>query len=257
MSSKGVLERKYREYSRTHGFQCPWDAPQALLLGTLFFQSCCYFGLLSYGWADAHIRQICTCLGSVLISTIWLLLIATSTLDPAPISVRRQIRTRPQPVFTRTPMHPKVIDPFNLYCYVCQGSVTEDSHHCRFCNKCVDRYDHHCQWLNFCIGRRNYWWFLALLTFAVISAVMKFVFTAALLIFSLKQPQLIYRVEGRPIFFGYSIHPTGWLIMCSVALMLDSIMGFGAAFTLFIQIRSYQRAHMPHSVMSKMPFQKP
>lgn len=36
--------------------------------------------------------------------------------------------------------------------------------HCKACNKCVDGFDHHCPFLNQCIGKKNYSWFMLILT---------------------------------------------------------------------------------------------
>ncbi|SBS85455.1 palmitoyltransferase, putative [Plasmodium malariae] len=49
-------------------------------------------------------------------------------------------------------------------CDIC-GFVEPQSKHCKVCNKCVSVFDHHCMWVNNCIGKKNYKYFVGLLTF--------------------------------------------------------------------------------------------
>ncbi|VWU50351.1 palmitoyltransferase, putative [Hepatocystis sp. ex Piliocolobus tephrosceles] len=52
----------------------------------------------------------------------------------------------------------------NLYeCDIC-GFVEAQSKHCKVCNKCVSVFDHHCMWVNNCIGKKNYKYYVGLLT---------------------------------------------------------------------------------------------
>ena len=51
-----------------------------------------------------------------------------------------------------------------IHCYLCDKDVHNSSKHCRFCDKCVMRFDHHCKWLNTCVGKKNYAYFLAIVT---------------------------------------------------------------------------------------------
>ena len=52
-----------------------------------------------------------------------------------------------------------------IHCYLCEKDVHQTSKHCRFCDKCIIGFDHHCKWLNTCIGKKNYPYFLGIVTF--------------------------------------------------------------------------------------------
>lgn len=52
-----------------------------------------------------------------------------------------------------------------IHCYLCEKDVDHSSKHCRFCDKCIIGFDHHCKWLNTCIGRKNYRYFLGIVSF--------------------------------------------------------------------------------------------
>jgi hypothetical protein len=52
-------------------------------------------------------------------------------------------------------------------CTKCCKDYPADVFHCWRCQRCVDEYSHHCTWLNNCIGRRNYRWYVSMLTCAM------------------------------------------------------------------------------------------
>jgi hypothetical protein len=56
-------------------------------------------------------------------------------------------------------------------CARCLRTKPDRCHHCSQCNKCVLKMDHHCPWVANCIGFRNYKYFLNMLFYASLSAI--------------------------------------------------------------------------------------
>jgi hypothetical protein len=70
----------------------------------------------------------------------------------------------------------------SVYCYICELSVHKSSKHCRYCDKCVLRLDHHCKWLNTCVGKKNYRYFLAVMTGAGLQTSISLIISIAYLV---------------------------------------------------------------------------
>jgi palmitoyltransferase ZDHHC9/14/18 len=54
------------------------------------------------------------------------------------------------------------------FCKTCNIWRPPRAHHCRVCNNCVESQDHHCVWLNNCVGKRNYRYFFAFISTALL-----------------------------------------------------------------------------------------
>ncbi len=93
-----------------------------------------------------------------------------------------------------------------IYCYLCEVNVDSSSKHCRFCNKCVETFDHHCKWLNTCVGRKNYRYFLGIVSSVFIMTGESFALSLAFMIESFAFPD---RFLGRVLSFNDFKHYLG------------------------------------------------
>lgn len=93
-----------------------------------------------------------------------------------------------------------------IYCYLCEVNVDSSSKHCRFCNKCVKVFDHHCKWLNTCVGRKNYRYFLGIVSSVFIMTGESFALSLAFMIESFAFPD---RFLGRVLSFNNFEHFLG------------------------------------------------
>ena len=57
---------------------------------------------------------------------------------------------------------------YEYFCKICDTHVLNKSKHCGTCNRCVNDFDHHCKWLNNCVGKKNYNYFIYLVSFSMI-----------------------------------------------------------------------------------------
>lgn len=76
----------------------------------------------------------------------------------------------------------------NIHCYLCEKDVHISSKHCRFCDKCVIGFDHHCKWLNTCVGKKNYRYFLGIVSFVALLTGESLAISIALMVESFAYP---------------------------------------------------------------------
>ncbi|CRH00078.1 palmitoyltransferase, putative [Plasmodium relictum] len=115
----------------------------------------------------------------------------------------------------------------NLYhCDIC-GFVEAKSKHCKVCNKCVSVFDHHCMWVNNCIGKKNYKYFVGLLTVLTIFNCFVFVFCIIYFINSLKYDFIKDRWKNS---YGSYNDILFYILLCSLFILN------GTVFILVIQL---------------------
>lgn len=58
------------------------------------------------------------------------------------------------------------------YCLICHIFKPERCHHCSQCGRCVLNMDHHCPWINNCVGFFNRKFFLLMLFYVILTAIL-------------------------------------------------------------------------------------
>ncbi|SPJ10959.1 palmitoyltransferase, putative [Plasmodium sp. DRC-Itaito] len=115
----------------------------------------------------------------------------------------------------------------DLYqCDIC-GFVQPESKHCKVCNKCVSVFDHHCMWVNNCIGKKNYKYFVGLLSTLTLFNCFVVVFCIVYFIISLKHDL----IKNRWKYFYGSYNDISFYILLSSLFILN-----GIVFVLVIQL---------------------
>lgn len=166
------------QFVRVNGWTKPIHYLQFTAWFLLFIFALCYFGVVAIALQDDWKPAAYVCVG-VLYIIHAAFHIAATTINPADDGARVQMKQQHQmPRFDRT-KHAHVIE--NEYCHLCETYVSKKSKHCRACNKCVKDFDHHCLWLNNCVGSRNYRYFLATISSALVGALV--ILTVSLFVF--------------------------------------------------------------------------
>ncbi|SBT71313.1 palmitoyltransferase DHHC3, putative [Plasmodium malariae] len=111
-------------------------------------------------------------------------------------------------------------------CDIC-GFVEPQSKHCKVCNKCVSVFDHHCMWVNNCIGKKNYKYFVGLLTVLTIFNCFVFLFCIIFFVISLKHDLIKERWKH---FYGGYDDALFYILLCSLFVLN------GTVFVLVIQL---------------------
>eukprot|EP00668_Euglena_longa_P022944 GGOE01028590.1.p1 GENE.GGOE01028590.1~~GGOE01028590.1.p1 ORF type:complete len:510 (-),score=79.02 GGOE01028590.1:618-2147(-) len=214
-------------FSRTHGFQRPWDLLQMLswLLFTLF--------VVEYGvFTVPFLRQPAIyLLGLIylvcaLVSIVFNVLSAWSNASDPGIYCKlddAKLCSGDRPIGQTS-------------CYLCRAFVDKSSKHCRNCNKCVVGFDHHCKWLNNCIGIRNYRIFFIFMTSTLVTVIFQLGVLTYQFVDSFFSPEhydLRFReyYGGNVVVFQVIVAVTGALATVTAAL-LGRLFGFHIMLTL-------------------------
>ncbi|CAA9988234.1 palmitoyltransferase DHHC3, putative [Plasmodium knowlesi strain H] len=104
----------------------------------------------------------------------------------------------------------------NLYeCDIC-GFVEPQSKHCKVCNKCVSVFDHHCMWVNNCIGKKNYRYFVGLLSALTVFNCVVFLFCIVFFAVSIKHDLIKDRWK---YLYGSYNDILFYLLLCSLFVL--------------------------------------
>ncbi|CAG9476832.1 palmitoyltransferase, putative [Plasmodium vivax] len=115
----------------------------------------------------------------------------------------------------------------NLYeCDIC-GFVEPQSKHCKVCNKCVSVFDHHCMWVNNCIGKKNYKYFVGLLSVLTIFNCVVFLFCIVFFAVSIKHD--LIKDRWKHLYGAYN-DVLFYLLLCTLFVLN------GIVFVLVIQL---------------------
>lgn len=161
-----------RTTARVNGFSWPPHVAQILAWILIIYGILMNALLLAMSYQHIGLSILTACINCILALIVIVTCARATFADSADPNVMNSVYGRDRPVFVRTPSRPHVIDFTNLYCHVCEVTVSYDSKHCRLCNKCVMGFDHHCVWLNNCVGTNNYYYFLFFVSSTLIYSIM-------------------------------------------------------------------------------------
>nr|NP_001071935.1 zinc finger protein [Ciona intestinalis]BAE93341.1 zinc finger protein [Ciona intestinalis] len=157
-----------RPFVRKNGWSLPLNGLQILAWLLIL-----YFGVVFYAVEGLALEPYWWPIVFSIISVVYVTNIifhtTSTTINPADDnSTKWKATSRPVLKFNRK-LHKHVIE--NNFCHLCETNVGESSKHCSACNKCVSVFDHHCKWLNNCVGDKNYRFFLATITSALLGCI--------------------------------------------------------------------------------------
>eukprot|EP00200_Dunaliella_tertiolecta_P012206 CAMPEP_0202371822 /NCGR_PEP_ID=MMETSP1127-20130417/3156_1 /ASSEMBLY_ACC=CAM_ASM_000462 /TAXON_ID=3047 /ORGANISM="Dunaliella tertiolecta, Strain CCMP1320" /LENGTH=663 /DNA_ID=CAMNT_0048968193 /DNA_START=36 /DNA_END=2027 /DNA_ORIENTATION=+ len=192
---------------RQHGCQFPLDPYQISALA--FFAgivACCY-GLQMPVIQDYGTKVALLVIYTVLVALAVALNLTCSLIDPSDSGLQGNT------------------DSGDYYCSLCQASVGRTSKHCKACDRCVEGFDHHCKWLNNCVGKRNYKYFIVLVSGTMAACVCQFAWALWLVVRSFKEkekmkPELVNSYGGNVNYIGWQFFLVLYLVLLAAALVM-------------------------------------
>lgn len=97
-------------------------------------------------------------------------------------------------------------------CQRCLLMKPDRTHHCRQCNRCVLRMDHHCPWVANCVGFYNHKYFINMLFYSSVTA---------LLVCVTSYPVFISTLASESVDLGLAYFiVTSWILVTAFALVI-------------------------------------
>lgn len=103
-------------------------------------------------------------------------------------------------------------------CARCLRTKPDRTHHCSQCNKCVLKMDHHCPWVANCIGFYNYKYFLNMLFYASLTAMIVVITAYPVFLAVLAHDSLDYKLAYFVI--------TAYILAIALAFLLTGFFSF-------------------------------
>ena len=149
-----IREEVEERFSRTHGFQLPWNPKQVGIFVFLVLNQtlCSWVEVYEYKKVTPNLVILGTFYIRI-VSLISVIVLGTKVTwsDPTDplIYVQRYYKNNDE-------LMTQLSDKFEFRCCICELLIHDHSKHCRKCNRCISEFDHHCDWLNNCVGKSNY-----------------------------------------------------------------------------------------------------
>eukprot|EP01031_Cornospumella_fuschlensis_P028143 gene28143-33984_t len=206
---------------RKNGFERPWDVLQIVTWAMYPLILSHYFAFLYFLLWDLATKIVITILYGLFALSLAVAVYFTCSTDPADDALC-QVKTV------------KVAaEEEEVYCYFCEINVHNSSKHCRFCDKCVYVFDHHCKWLNTCVGGKNYKFFLAVVSCALLLTGTNLALSAALMVYSFAYANHFHdRVDG----LLYTFLGTRLSAVAVQAILVVSVAVFLALVGMIVQL---------------------
>lgn len=207
---------------RVNGIERPWHRYQIATWFLFPIVVVHYYAFLEHLlWDPLAVEVVLTILFSLFAIACVIFAYCTVMIDPVDDAV---LCTEALPTSTRESRSKD-----NIHCYLCEKDVHISSKHCRFCDKCVIGFDHHCKWLNTCIGKKNYPYFLGIVTFVGLLTSESLFISIALMVESFAYPGgMMHRLQQNDhlvtrIGSDLKIHALQGLLVASVAVLLGLV----------------------------------
>ncbi|RYH31614.1 hypothetical protein EON65_02235 [archaeon] len=209
---------------RKNGFERPWDPLQLVTWAMFPLILTHYFAFLNFLLWDLASKIVITILYGIFAIALAISVHLTCSTDPADDALC-QVKTVKS-----------AVDDEEVYCYFCEINVHHTSKHCRFCDKCVYIFDHHCKWLNTCVGGKNYKFFLAVISSALLLTGTNLALSTALMVYSFAYVQHFHdRVDGvLRTFLGSPLS-----VVAVQAILVVSVAVFLALVAMIVQLFSF------------------
>ena len=142
---------------KPHGCFCPFHYFQIFSYIIFIFYAYVFYFIDIIAWKDSFAFGFCFGIPySLLYIAICIITFIATLSDPTDPTVYLEKNGTPN-VQTQN-------NRVRLVCQVCETHVSSRSKHCGVCNRCVDLFDHHCYLLNNCVGKKNYQFFIVLIS---------------------------------------------------------------------------------------------